>query len=785
MAGILRDNIDTAVDGLGLMLHGHKAEAYHLGKPLFRVAEEWCDSDPAATSLRTDAGHQSSSHVAPLDTRDGEHPKAEELDGAEGACLQDIPTRWGQSKRICCMWLVGRCPHESWHSSDKTIYLHEDVPGLQCGFGTSCRYKHYECRTAAPCSSLMDNVELQLGMTLCVNSGGCWMCGEVLEVSAASDMQSVRMCYGAGDPEDWRQVDWFSLSSLSVPDFSGIEEGMQGSVIDTSSKRHFNCTVVKVSQDKDKAHAPVHVHYDGYSSNYDEWVGADRFLSKCLRFRQPKLPAGGIKAQLSKRPEPSQSASASFSPCWDTSAFSNDAEQAETTWSPDASEVRPDYTFVCCMWLAGKCRQEGQHFGGKNLYLHEDVPGLQCGFLTSCHYKHYESRAPNSSTTEYVELELGMVVRVSSRGHWMCGEIANISSFSERDLAPVKVRFREGEPHALRQVDWLSLSSLSVPDFSGIEEGMQGSVIDTSSKRHFNCTVVKVSQDKDKAHAPVHVHYDGYSSNYDEWVGADRFLSKCLRFRQPKLPAGGIKAQLSKRPEPLQSSDCTAASSSIQPKSCTISVTSGLAQPARGHELSAAVDSDRAPHPVNGRSLASMDLLQLDLADEFPDDSLGTSCLPESKDLCLCPLPWHELSTDADAHAFDLALFATEEASQRSERKEEWRRGLEEALAAEDNEALQCVLEQHGWSGEPSNAFLFVSLVLLYSSWWWWWWWWWICLQHRNMALSFLFSAPFNALFNCSLSSCSRCRPAVQQSTRVRPIAGRFEEKLRPKRLMG
>ncbi|CAK8997554.1 unnamed protein product [Durusdinium trenchii] len=95
-----------------------------------------------------------------------------------------------------------------------------------------------------------------------------------------------------------------------------------------------------------------------------------------------------------------------------------------------------------------------------------------------------------------------------------------------------------------------------------------------------------------------------------------------------------------------------------------------------------------------------MDLLQLDLADEFPDDSLGTSCLPESKDLCLCPLPWHELSTDADAHAFDLALFATEEASQRSERKEEWRRGLEEALAAEDNEALQCVLEQHGWSGQ-------------------------------------------------------------------------------------
>ena len=37
-------NMDTVVDGLSIQLHGKCPEAWHRGKPLFRTAEEWCDS---------------------------------------------------------------------------------------------------------------------------------------------------------------------------------------------------------------------------------------------------------------------------------------------------------------------------------------------------------------------------------------------------------------------------------------------------------------------------------------------------------------------------------------------------------------------------------------------------------------------------------------------------------------------------------------------------------------------------------------------------------------------
>ena len=43
VAGPFVHNKDTMVDGLGLKLHGKCSEAWHLGKPLFRTPQEWCD----------------------------------------------------------------------------------------------------------------------------------------------------------------------------------------------------------------------------------------------------------------------------------------------------------------------------------------------------------------------------------------------------------------------------------------------------------------------------------------------------------------------------------------------------------------------------------------------------------------------------------------------------------------------------------------------------------------------------------------------------------------------
>ena len=37
-------DMDTELDGLGVHLHGKHSEAWHMGKPLFRTSQEWCDS---------------------------------------------------------------------------------------------------------------------------------------------------------------------------------------------------------------------------------------------------------------------------------------------------------------------------------------------------------------------------------------------------------------------------------------------------------------------------------------------------------------------------------------------------------------------------------------------------------------------------------------------------------------------------------------------------------------------------------------------------------------------
>ena len=33
---------DTTTDGLGILFHGQQQEAWHMGRPLFRCAQEWC-----------------------------------------------------------------------------------------------------------------------------------------------------------------------------------------------------------------------------------------------------------------------------------------------------------------------------------------------------------------------------------------------------------------------------------------------------------------------------------------------------------------------------------------------------------------------------------------------------------------------------------------------------------------------------------------------------------------------------------------------------------------------
>ena len=50
---------------------------------------------------------------------------------------------------------------------------------------------------------------------------------------------------------------------------------------------------------------------------------------------------------------------------------------------------------VCCVWLQGNCRRRTSHLATKrkNMYLHEDVAGMPCGYGDQCWYRHFEPRS--------------------------------------------------------------------------------------------------------------------------------------------------------------------------------------------------------------------------------------------------------------------------------------------------------------------------------------------------------------------------------------------------------
>lgn len=82
--------------------------------------------------------------------------------------------------------------------------------------------------------------------------------------------------------------------SLQIPDYSSIQEGLRATVLNgEAGSKPFVCTVLQVSRSKERQLEPVLVHYNGYTSDDDEWVGADRFRSKQLKFldlkSHPKL----------------------------------------------------------------------------------------------------------------------------------------------------------------------------------------------------------------------------------------------------------------------------------------------------------------------------------------------------------------------------------------------------------------------------------------------------------------------------------------------------------------
>ena len=418
---------------------------------------------------------------------------------------------WGAKTAVCCMWLQNRCWKRHSHWLGKHFYLHEDVPGMQCGFGHACHYRHYESRMAVTEGML-------------VLAGVSWnKCfAEVIEVEEKrSDPVKVRYIHSSKNDE------WLDLGSLKVPVYSGLEEGMQVTV-DFHGERIL-CTVQQVKKDTRKA--PVHVVGTGRQREKEDWVGADRLQSTALTYVAPALcvsrkdnqplDSACVPNEASLNQEADEHHESTE--CGQQATLYNAAtfvESAAADTEMEAGSGEPTEgwgakTAVCCMWLQNRCWKRHSHWLGKHFYLHEDVPGMQCGFGHACHYRHYESRM---AVTE------GMLVLAGVSWNKCFAEVIEVE---EKRSDPVKVRYI----HSSKNDEWLDLGSLKVPVYSGLEEGMQVTV-DFHGERIL-CTVQQVKKDTRKA--PVHVVGTGRQREKEDWVGADRLQSTALTYVAPAL----------------------------------------------------------------------------------------------------------------------------------------------------------------------------------------------------------------------------------------------------------
>eukprot|EP00434_Breviolum_minutum_P034003 symbB.v1.2.030092.t2/scaffold3348.1/size58710/2 len=528
-----KDTSGSLKDGVGIQLNGHQREAWHMGKPLFRCAEEWCDS-MATTAEGATRQPQISESVS--DRRFGLEIGMLVLikssnANAKGDCFAEVQrfSQTEQSVKLGCIAQSGsnklpsewfpldclllpdyselqeglqlqvkdkvtvsdkkqfygkvlqvskekkhsRAPvlvHYRGYTSDSTEWVGADrlstkfmkfVPPkpeacLDQPSDSSVQWRPKAAATVVSDVRVEDGPVLpippataapksptpiaDLGTLVCISSDGKQRSGVVSEISEAE--QKVKVSYKGVWVASKRADEWLPFDSLQIPEYSSIEKALPVQVLEESGSNQWHCSVLQVSQSKKRANAPVQVHYIGYSSEFDEWVGADRLRSKLLKFCPFSVSTSGAEC-------PRQSAAAS---------------------------------------------------------VHDPLDRVGADLCGSLVY---------ATTAKGLEP----------------GEIVEVSQDNARAAMPIKVRLKAGGAR------WFSLDSLQIPDYSNIQEGLSASVLHgEAGSKHFVCTVLQVSRSKDRQLEPVLVHYNGYTSDDDEWVGADRFRSKQLKFLDlPKL----------------------------------------------------------------------------------------------------------------------------------------------------------------------------------------------------------------------------------------------------------
>ena len=546
---------DTTTRGAGILFHGRQQEAWHMGKPLFRCAQEWCDlhDDSVRSDLEPLAHHATSGAIrpsqtpalstineamAPMSTFAQHDSHGDEVHAIQRSTSHKLAARSSVTFRATGQGEASNLENEQCAQSNS--HESQEVSAVAVGprrgrdatHGSSTNSARREESHVKLDLETADPFVLRVGMiVLMAGPQFKFKFGEVIEISPESHKAApIKVQYDA----PFQKVARFAVDDLQVPDYSSLSTGMPVSV--SCNECVFYCSIIQISTEASRSRAPVQVRYQGYTSEADEWVGADRLRTKSLTYAQPKLPDLQMASQVSEEGE-------------------------------EACDGMPSRgTFVCCLWLEGKCNWKGQHWLGGRLYLHEDVPGMSCGFRDNCKYLHYARRAstngdtaegsssiaarreeshvgPELKTVDPCVLRVGMIVLMAGpQFKFKFGEVIEISPESHK-AAPIKVQYDA----PFQKVARFAVDDLQVPDYSSLSTGMPVSV--SCNEGVFYCSIIQISTEASRSRAPVQVRYQGYTSEADEWVGADRLRTKSLTYAQPKLPDSQMASQVSEEGE--------------------------------------------------------------------------------------------------------------------------------------------------------------------------------------------------------------------------------------------
>ena len=262
-------NKDTKVDGLAMHLHGKCPEAWHMGKPLFRTPQEWCDStaEQEACRMCPDSDmNQDMKRAGFLGSPASEHLNLEHDLKTAAKSIQKPE----KGEPLSCK---GACPARS-STTRLSTALKQDLPVTAKASRSSGKNK--EARHASAGHS-----ELKEGMVVCVQSKDSkTMFGDILQVSRS---KGAKVRFSVGDQAGRFQVDWFPLNRLKVPDSFNMKQSMQESV------QRANPNVSGASDKKDAA--PIEVCRNG-SALHGEKTVSEKLHREPLMLHDPKLPMG-------------------------------------------------------------------------------------------------------------------------------------------------------------------------------------------------------------------------------------------------------------------------------------------------------------------------------------------------------------------------------------------------------------------------------------------------------------------------------------------------------------